>query len=288
MSSLESLHKESVEDVINEIRQSLNSKSESCFVFILVEGDTDHKVYSNFLKNTHTSIEPMEGKENVKIGIERLLDCKKQIIGICDADFSHLESTAPEYDNLFFTDCHDLEMTMLRFSNTRYAFTDYSLQDESSKIIQEAISQILYISYIKWMNKKCDCHLSFDGLNVDSDEFINRKDEKIQLDTIKFVDKLNLRSEGKTDTVTIDDFIKANKTDNYFNLCNGHDTTKWIVQIIRLMKKKNVSHDAFCGHLMASFQLSHFMQTNLYKSMLAWQTINGFDILKTETEALNG
>jgi hypothetical protein len=93
---------------------------------------------------------------------------------------------------------------------------------------------------------------------------------------------LNNRSKTKTQEITaelIGSFKETNKTDDFLNLCNGHDVTAlFALLIIRIIGKKT-TQDVFCGYLRTSFQLPHFIKTQLYQDIVTWQDKNSFKII---------
>jgi hypothetical protein len=241
---------------------------------ILVEGANDARLYPKFLKDFQTRVIVIKsgGKSNMLEALTILADNTKQAIGICDADFYHLDKNYPALENVFLTDYHDIEMTMMYFNHADNA------------ILQMVLPETAFIGYTRWYNEKNAGNFNFKKVDVGTFFISNGKP---RLDGEKYLSELNHVSKNKTMAITkkeIEEFIKLNKTEDYFNLCTGHD----IIVGITLILGNNNTLEEYQKSLQDSFTIDHFMQTNLYKSMLSWQTINGFDILNTETEARNG
>jgi hypothetical protein len=75
----------------------------------------------------------------------------------------------------------------------------------------------------------------------------------------------------------------STKTDDVFNLCNGHDVTALLVKIFNINAKK------LAEALRLSFHREQFIKTVLYRELLAWQTEHGIVILYSFfEEAANG
>jgi hypothetical protein len=265
-------------DVINQIILSLNSDIGNDIVYILVEGRDDCKIYIKLFDEKNVNIEYVPGgKGSVSAALNELNKRTKQIIGICDADFNHLQKTLSPIHNLFFTDFHDIEITMLSFngvlSNT---LTEYRLQENINEILQVALEEAKVIGYIRWLNEIEIIKLNFDGLGLG--RFIVPHDINAKLNLNDYINALDKRSKNKTKTLTFVDikhFIQNYNTDDIFNLCNGHDVTA----IIALMLDKKTSHDQFCSVLRASFNFQYFSKTKLYADILGWQTHYGFFVL---------
>jgi hypothetical protein len=301
-------------------------------ICILIEGPDDAKIYPRFFKDIKTKVMFIKSKGKPKmeesLQILSITSKRKQAIGICDADFSHLDRVYPSIANVFLTDYHDIEMTMLHFTDVFCnAWSIFFLQDDTEEIMSDVLHNAAYMAYIRWYNQKNQCNLSFKAL--DFTRFFKVQNGKIVQDSKMILDTLNQRSRKKTKSLTnkeINIFIQGNQqprrkrtgyvvlvryltqgpyprfrpkgpgygpfatnqTDDVFNLCNGHDVTALIALILEEKTKENVSRENYCDVLRGCFQLNHFMQTRLYGNLLAWQETSGFDILKTEPGAANG
>jgi hypothetical protein len=267
-------------DKINEIRLSLRSKTGNNIIWILVEGEDDCKIYPKFFDETSARVEFVNGgKGQLTIALNTLTTETEQVIGIQDADFLHLENSYPNVKNLFFTDCHDIEMTMLGFEKVRdNFFTEYRLSDKSQAICDNVLKESSFIAYIRWYNEKNHCEILFSGIKFGGNlsEITN---DKICIKKQELLNELNNRSANKKEELTLEniaDFTGKNPTDDFFNLCNGHDTTA----LFALIVGKQVSHTEFCRHLRLSFTLQEFSTTTLYAEINSWQQKNGFAILK--------
>jgi hypothetical protein len=154
--------------------------------------------------------------------------------------------------------------------------------------MSDILRNVVYIAYIRWYNHRNPCYLSFNGIVT---AVFNVQDGKIEQGCQKIIDELNGRSTRKTKPLTceeIDAFIQENRTDDTFNLCNGHDVTKLTALILEYKTGNTISREDYCRILRESFQISHFIQTRLYDKLLSWQNTNGFDILNADPGAANG
>jgi hypothetical protein len=267
-------------DTIDQIKLSLNSDFGKNMIYILVEGVSDCKIYPKFFDKNNTSVEYVYGgKGQALIAINELNNVTKQIICICDADFNHLQKITPNIQNLFFTDFHDIEMTMLSIDGILSdSLTEYRLQDSSSEILQKVLEETKIIGYIRWLNEIDIIKLVFEKMGISS--FIFPHDVNVHLDVDKYLLALNNRSKNKIRTITLSDidfFIQTHNTTDLFNLCNGHDVTALIALIIG----NNTSHEKFCSILRATFNINYFRKTKLHADILKWQTDKGFFILRT-------
>jgi hypothetical protein len=246
-------------------------------IYILVEGLNDRKVYKELFNNEKVRIEQANGKPHILLALDVLNKKTKQVIGICDADFYHLSKDSSQICNLFFTDYHDIEMTMLSVDDVLSSvLIKYDLQDEAQEILQKALENATFIGYIRWFNEEHKVGLRFSGLGLGN--FVVQGDRNACLDRRNYLLELNKRSKDITKDISdsdIDNFKTDHYTDDIFNLCNGRD----VVTIIALMIGKSTSYKKICAELRQSFNVEHFRKTRLYSDILRWQAETGFIIL---------
>jgi hypothetical protein len=266
-------------DKINDIRLSLNSEMGSKIVWILVEGEDDCKIYPKFFDQNKARVEFVNGgKIQLTKALDELAKEIEQVIGIQDADFLHLEKNCPDVKNLFYTDYHDIEITMLQFEGVlSNLFTEYRMYDKTETIWNNVIQESSFVAYIRWYNEKKQCKINFSGIGYGN--LISLTDSKITLKNQELLNELNKRSNNKTEVLTsenIDCFINTNKTNDFLNLCNGHDVTA----LLSLVIGGQVSYTEFCRHLRLSFNSNEFSKTNLYSKIYEWQKKHGHTIFK--------
>ncbi|MDR3338487.1 MAG: DUF4435 domain-containing protein, partial [Candidatus Symbiothrix sp.] len=257
-------------DKINDIRLSLNSEIGSKIVWILVEGEDDCKIYPKFFDINKARVEFVNGgKIQLTRALNTLTKETEQVIGIQDADFVHLEKNYPDVKNLFYTDYHDIEITMLNFDNVRdNLFTEYGMHDKVKTIWNNVIQASSFIAYIRWYNEKKQCKINFNGIGYGN--LVSHTDGKIILKNQELLNELNKRSKDKTEVLTFENiayFMNMNKTDDFLNLCNGHDVTA----LLSLIIGGQVSYTEFCRHLRLSFNFNEFRKTKLYTEIFDWQ-----------------
>jgi hypothetical protein len=264
---------------INDIRLSLNSEVGSKIVWILVEGEDDCRIYPKFFDETKARVEFVNGgKGQLTIALKTLTTETKQVIGIQDADFLHLGKVYPTVTNLFYTDYHDIEMTMLSFETVRAnLFTEYRISN-SQTVWQNILEESSYMAYIRWDNDINGNKILFSRIKFGGN-LSEIKDGKIKLHKQELLNELNTRSSNKTKELICADmesFIATKKTTDILNLCNGHD----VISLLALIVGGQVSYKELCRHLRLSFTLTEFSKTNLYAQLSGWQIENGYAILK--------
>jgi hypothetical protein len=267
-------------DKIIDIRLSLRSAWGCNLIWILVEGDNDSKIYPKFIEGAKARVEYVGGgKGQLQIALEALTQETNQVIGIRDADFCHLEKVYPSVKNLFFTDYHDIEMTILSsdsiFDNL---LTEYNLNGFNRVIRQNILEEASFIGYIRWFNEKNIIEILFKGLSFG--ELIEFNDSIIKLKKEELLDLLNQRSSSKRVTLGLDaisEFKNANKTDDFFNLCNGHD----VLALLSLRLGSSVSFKELCRHCRIIYRFEDFQKTALFEKLKEWSNSNGYSFLKS-------
>jgi hypothetical protein len=156
----------SATDTINSIRLDWNSPIGKDLVFVLVEGDDDCKIYPKFFQKDKCRIEQVHGGySQLETAIEKLQQYADRVIGIRDVDFCHITQNYIQYQNLFYTDCHDIEMTMIQndavFENILY---EYSLQVESVKIKENILLESSFVGYVRYFNEIYNYSINFEGV----------------------------------------------------------------------------------------------------------------------------
>jgi hypothetical protein len=230
--------------IVNDVLMYLHTPATSGQAAVLVEGPDDAKIYRKFFDQNMARIFVCTGKNDLQKALPELSAQTEYVIGIRDADFSHLEDEKPESPNLFFTDYHDIEMTMVHFEEIRRAlFSEYYDDnfDTIDSIWKSIVKDASFTGYIRWFSKN--------------------------------------KSLTKT---MVSDFIATHRTDDIFNLCNGHDVIALLVRVFKINTKQ------VTAALRLSFHREQFVRTVLYRELLAWQTDHGMAILYSRCEEPRG
>jgi hypothetical protein len=268
---------EAIPSIIGSILLDLKSKiGENCF-FVLVEGESDKKVYSKFFYSNFVRFEVCKGNKNLQ-DILKICntdpEIKNKAIGIKDADFSHLLNEKPTFDNLFFTDSHDLEMTMLKCDATRQNLFHEFRTDDCEIDFQEILAQMAFVGYVQFYNFHLDKGFNIKVLSFQ--EFVSPIDCKFELDRDKFLKQLEEKTKKEVDIAELDNFISEHLTEDYYNLCNGHNICSVIALSTSNPKRKREFVEAT---LRPAYRLSDFIETTLYKDIKKWQEKNKIELL---------
>lgn len=270
-----------VGDWIASILLLLKSPQFSKKIFFTLEGESDIRFMNTYFSSNKIHYDsPCSGKPEVINAVSDLRSQgKNSVYGICDADFDTLEGRT--YDNIHFTDCHDLEMMLieggafdkfisefLKVDNLREAGLD-----EIKSALKETLIETTYkIGILKWVNHKFNLSLMFRGMNYNT--FINFDGFKANINIEKYIKHILSRSPNKPANCDYDYLLeKYNnlilENADYRYICNGHDFTYLIMIAFRsdYSRDRNISKDRVETHLRMGYSLESFRTTQVYNHM---------------------
>ena len=293
MSSIQDISNELITK-ITEIRMSKNHPKTKNKVFILLEGKTDIKLFRNIFNHQSVYIEEIKGKEKIikALGILQNEGFIK-IFGIKDADFDNLEDIRYEHINLFLTDCADMEIQMIESLAFESLVNEYAHQNCYHEFLNnlkdKLYSETLIMGYLRWFNEKKfkeekSYLLRFKGLNFN--HFIEVSKCNITINREKFFSELIKHSHSDLSNDDLLDSIENLKaiSDNYLQICNGHDITKLLTYLFNHKEnsdKSNVNYERIEEALRLSYNFDNFQQTSLYKNINNWQQKYQIQVFRT-------
>ncbi|SKB87219.1 DUF4435 domain-containing protein [Dyadobacter psychrophilus] len=270
------------QDKLNELRLDLSHPNNRGIAYVLVEGDTDIRLFRKTFDLTKCRVEAVPGG-NVKLEecVATLSDKHKLVIGIRDADFLHLEEAPYEKNNMFLTDFHDMEMSLIYeddiLSSLLFENTDMPPSEHSN--IRLSIFQIIEnVSYLRLINYKHNAEFSFEVGFQDLLSF-----QTNSLDLAKFFQRILAKSENAR-FLNLDDLLEMidtekQKGNDYYQVTNGHDFFKALSAYINQSGEALISGDkVLCITSRVTYSLAHFKKTNLYKNVRQWGESVGCEI----------
>lgn len=154
--------------IANRIRL-LRTQSQYTGSFLIVEGDTDARVWTNLVHSTKCRVENAYNKDKAV----QVLNILEQgnfagVLAVVDADFDILEGTVPLSPNLLFTDTHDLETMLLKSPALEKVLLEHGSEDKiksfGKDIRQTLLESAKIIGYLRWASLKFDYCLKFEDL----------------------------------------------------------------------------------------------------------------------------
>lgn len=286
------------EDIVTEIKLSHNIHNG---LFIIVEADSDRKVFTNFF-NESCRYYPADGKENA---LKILSNSEKmkfnRVIGIVDLDFDEPEDFSHK-SNCFITDYYDLEMMIVEspaFEKLLIQFLSYenvgnSIKDKSDEIRAIIYSTASFIGLMRFISRIQSLNLYFEdlpmrkfidetSLEVNVDRMINIL---LQRSSLSLTQKQELSNEFQRQFDEIDDSRRY---------CCGHDVMEIIAHSLKKRfgtKKSTKRKDGKDRKTMeatainvevllrTAYEFKHFKLSNLYKSLLEWEKKTKYCLFK--------
>lgn len=266
------------QDKLNELRLDISHPNNKGIVFVLLEGDSDIRLFRKLFNLQNCKVETIPGgKFKLEECIEKLINTYPLMIGIRDADFVHLSNQAYTKPNLFLTDFHDMEMMLISkdevFSTLMFEYT-FIKQEKHTSVRDEIILYIEQISYLKWLNENEKLELLFESGFQDLVIFLN------QPFNFKEYFKRILSKSSKAKITDINQILqkinvlKAISPDP-FQICNGHDFMKVFCQYVKQKGDgRIIGDDNICTSFRISFTLSHYKKTKLFNQTESWANSN--------------
>jgi hypothetical protein len=263
------------QDKLNELRLDLSHPNSDGICFILLEGETDIRLFRKFFNLENCKVENIPGgNPKLETAVSDLVSIYELVIGIRDADFINIGTIPYSNKNMFLTDYHDIEMSLISdddsISTIIFEFTDIPEANHNS-IREKVISTIEQISLLKWLNYNENLEIVFDrtgfqdlisfaNLTIDFDQYFNRLLSKSP--NAKIVNIATIKSKMNA-------LKSLNK--NAYHLCNGHDFIKALTQFLREQGKlKNINDDIVSSILRIKYTKEKFSSTQLYTLTKTW------------------
>lgn len=273
--------------------------------YILVEGNNDYTLYRKFINNDLCEVQIAFGKHNI-IDVIEILNQRgySNSIGILDSDFGNI-GTKPEHSNdIFYTDTHDIETTIIRSDSFNSLVDSYCEKERHDQFIADnngedirviLLKLIAPLGYLKWANQQEEWGLLFKAKNTNGAEL--KIEDFIPVGTMQFsgykkmVNTVFNYSRGKV-KVNIEEAIAIEHVENlskgsevdYYQLCNGHDLS-YLFSLALRKKIANYNSKAIPAEqiekdLVLAYDSSGFKITDLYANLKKWEINNNRTILK--------
>lgn len=285
-----SIKEDNYETKLAELKLDLRNPLNKNKVIILLEGETDIKLWRK-LVNKNVQLESLTGG-NIKL-TESLFELfpryTRLVIGVRDADFLHLQEIDIQAFsaglNLFFTDYHDIEMQMAVCDNTLNAVLFEHTNDDADThfyIRENVLKALEFISCVRYYNELNQVDFNFKGLNFG--ELLDKNECKI--DKLAYIQKLmkvspqaKISNKSAEELIPeIDLLVPQNEENNLFQLCNGHDFMNVLGAELSKNLKKNLSGETLESYFRIAYSLENFKKTSLYTHTQTWATQNNCSI----------
>ncbi len=258
--------------VIGSIRLQLKSPLGKNKVYVIVEGQTDLKLFINFFDTEHqVDLQQANGGcEKLRMIVLEILKDTPNIIGIKDADFMHLSREQEVSENIFLTDQHDLEMMQIASDSTFYKVINEYLSDEREplELRRRVLISLRFIAGLRWINETENLGLNFKNLGLTE----SYQAQDLTLNQTAYLKVVLQRSANKKRELTeMEVAERINEINDLFNLCNGHDFQKALALYINSFGSKGIKEEQLGSAFRLAYTFKEFQKTVLYQNLQAWQ-----------------
>ncbi len=255
--------------------------------FLIVEGDTDKRIYGRFMMAEACRLEVAHSRENA-IAAALILEQESfvGVLAIVDADFDVLESRVFSSPNIFFTDTHDLETMMLKSPALEKLLLEMGSEAKLGEFVKVRGKEVrevlleegLHLGYLRWVSLRHGHALRFEGLKYSA--FMDLSTLAINqsklIETVKnHSQKLQLSDQDLQRQI---ETIRDEKHDKW-HVCCGHDLigilSIGLRKAIGSRNSKEVEPEIIERSLRLAYESAWFRDTRLYASIKAWEEANG-------------
>jgi hypothetical protein len=263
---------------VNTVRLLFNSPALRDKILIIVEGESDRKIYSYLFDSSAIQFYENGSCDGIPDILEKLnVNYLNRCIAIKDADFDHLENKTYDLPNLFLTDCHDIEMMLIDEDLEEKICCEFL--DESCKCVKNCMADLKIVFYLKWYNISEHLCLNVRSFAHLGDIYNGRS--AVDLDSC--VKKLYQTAGNKEKSPDIGQklvaFIASHATEDYKNLTNGHDLCNALLLYVRA-RGGMTSSEEISKLARAAYSLNKFKSTRLFRDISNWEQSNGKLVLK--------
>jgi hypothetical protein len=251
---------------------------------LVLEGETDARVFERLIDHTACDIEIGFGRKNVIEAMDLLEDEGfAGVVGVADADFDRLIGVQHNLENLCLTDCHDLDLTI--FSSPaleRYLaeYADPDLLEAKYKSDFQALRKAILVtslelSFCRLVSERHGFRLYFKDL---------RHDQYIDLDLSVDVHLLTSEIIGRSRTrCTVDQLkrlvaVETGANHDLYQVANGHDVAAILgIALRKLLGCRRTVHtwaSEIEAGLRLAFDWEAMTNTEIFKCLRVWEADN--------------
>ncbi|SRR6266478_342623 len=269
--------------IANELRMR---RSGFTGAFMLVEGNSDERLYSAFVDASACQIKICLGRESL-LAATAILDTDRfaGFLGIADADFEWIDPTIAVSQNLFFTDLHDLECVMVNSAAFERLLSQLASHKKLAEwrrsnnvnVRQHLLEAAVEIGYLLWHSQKEGVGLTLSNLEVR--EFIDR--DSLRVDTAKLVQHaINKSSRHDLEANELASGILRRRSEcmDLWQVCRGHDFVAVLGYALRYAWANQPAHEVTNERLELSLRLAYpsaeFFATDLCARIREWECRN--------------
>jgi len=264
-------------DVISEIRLLLNEPRHIHTTFIVLEGDSDRKLFKGLLHESATVLKPHNSKNGLESIVIEHFKRKARVIGIRDKDYVFKKSRSPR---IFYCDYCCAEMMIISMDAcmnklySEYYIGEWTYSDLRCYILKK----LRFFSLCRKYNELYRWGINFKGITPNG--CFDEDDYKMGNNFVSKINKQNPKNLLSNNRLAD---INNDATDGYcdlLNITNGHDFVNLFVELCNKPNNRNVSEKNVESAMRCSLSIAEFAQTTLYQGLANYQSKYQLNILR--------
>ena len=263
--------------------------------FLLVEGNSDAKLFDKFCDQQACSIIVCMGRDYLLNAISELeFSGFCGALGFADRDFSEFLSNPEFNEKVVFSDENDIEIMILCSSALDDLLQEFGVPDRVATIVESSgqkkacdliFDAASFVGTLRLLSYINSWSLSFEGMNykyTDNNSYF--------LDEVKTIQHIVGRSKERpnlTENQILTHVKKfLSRGDDTKILCCGHDCVRILGRALKSKfgKTNKFNNEEGSKNLERILRLTYdyekFMQTKAYDEIRNWEMISGFKVLR--------
>lgn len=270
-------------------------------VGVVVEASSDENIFAKFFDQNcvffcfngrERALQTMEQVNNSQIG---------EVLAVLDADFDRILNSLTTSPNIFYSDCHDVEMMMINSeawenivahhasttvpkNGTESKLAKFE-KDSGKSLLENLLDCVFALGCMKFMNHTEKLELRFKSFHkgkykyLDYSKFINKRSLSVDIDGLKKEVENKSEKQGffKNNREFEIQFQNLLATQfDLWNLCNGHDVMNVLSLALEeaVGNKKSgnkVSGESLEEFLAIGFRFTDFRKTSLFQELSTFE-----------------
>jgi hypothetical protein len=254
---------------------------------LVVEGDSDARVYGRFVDVASCRVLPAHGKSNVLIAMGLIEgNGLTGIVAIVDSDFSLLDGVTKEGPNIFRTDTHDLETLILNSPALETVLAEFGsprhIQRLGKTVRELILSVALPIGYLRWISSSRQDNLSLRFKEITFGRIVRIHGGWMSTDIDVMLSEV--KQESGENTFDVNDLreriveLLRKKQHDPWHVCRGHDMIHILTIGLRMVfgnrSGKKVTYEQVDGIMRIAFGFAEFSRTELFRLLRGWEEGN--------------
>lgn len=271
----------SKEDIISDIRMSLNADILKEVSALVVEGEDDLTFFTGKITSDVYLYESFSGKQGVTEIMGFFTD--NRVIGIQDRDYLHV----PQHSNIHFYDYNSLEMMMVAdisaFEN--FCYTLYQGHYTPLELREIIMKDLAPLSCYRKLNDQHSWGINFDGINFGNlcPPTTGRLDYVLLVKQIKQINPQRVSEIQSQWEAAVNLSLDLSSLDDYLTITRGHDFLFYFHQICNHSKTRQVSlpkAKELGRTLQCAYRFSDFKESKLYQDISSEQSAYNRTVFK--------